>query len=125
MRNINFYIIKRRKQFDISRLYDLAISKYMRDNKISQEKNIIIEMNMQVRTKKPEYSYENEWRIIIEKTHVRNRKHYFPFTCAIYAGFSITEQNLIKLKAIASKLNVPIYLQKLNDSKSDYIYTKY
>jgi len=123
--NLQPMIYKKRKQFDISKLFDLAISKYMRDKKINQEKNIIIEMNMQVRTKKPDYSYENEWRIIIEKSHMRNRKHYFPFACAIYAGFSITEQNLAKLKEIAHKLSVPIYLQELSDSKSEYIYTKY
>jgi len=117
-------IYKRRKQFDISKLYDFAISKYLRDKKISEEKNIVLEMNIQVRTKKPEYSYENEWRIMIEKIHMKNRKHFFPFACAIYAGLSITEQNVIKLKEIALKLNIPVYLQKLNDSKSEYVYTK-
>ena len=122
--NLQPVIYKKRKQFDISKLYNLAFSKYMRDKKISQEKNVIIEMNMQVRTKKPEYSYEKEWRFIIEKTHVRDRKHYFPFASAIYAGCEIIEQDLINLKTIAHKLQIPIYLQKFNDSRSEYIYIK-
>lgn len=122
--NLHPMLYKKRKQLEIDSLLELALNKYMKRKDLSKEKQINVEMHMHIHTKKSKYNYESEWRIIIDKQQISNRKHVFPFTHVIYAGLNIAEENLEKLRMLSAKLKVPLYKQELNRTKSDFTYEK-
>lgn len=65
-------------------------------------------------TKDEIWSYENEWRIIIQKANEQNIK--VPIT-AIYLGAKINQKNKTKVLKIAKKNNIPVKQMKLDRGK--------
>ena len=54
-----------------------------------------------------------------------NSKQPFPFVNAIYVGKNIKPRNLSRLRNIARKLGVPIFMQKINRHNNGYEYEPY
>lgn len=75
---------------------------------------------MQLYYKSKDYEYEHEWRYAIKNEG--NNKQRFPFVHAIITGKDINQANLSKLYLIADKLSIPIYQQKINNSKNGFEY---
>lgn len=78
------------------------------------------DLNMQLYYKSKDYEYEHEWRFYIKNTEDSIQK--FPFVHAIYVGCNITFDNLRRIVAIAKKLHVPVYQQKLNNARNGFSY---
>jgi hypothetical protein len=66
-------------------------------------------------TKDSEWSYENEWRIFIDKSAPSDLK--MPRISCIYLGVSISEENRKKILDIANKNNIPVKQMKIDRGK--------
>ncbi|MBQ6752320.1 MAG: DUF2971 domain-containing protein [Clostridia bacterium] len=70
-------------------------------------------------TKDEIWQYENEWRIIIQKSNEPNIE--VPIT-AIYIGARINPKNKAKILKIAKKNNIPVKQMKLDRGKYDLLF---
>ncbi|TDS25586.1 Protein of unknown function (DUF2971) [Halanaerobium congolense] len=69
--------------------------------------------------KSTNWSYENEWRIIIEGDicDYFDNKIPFPYIKKIYLGCNMNKKNIDALIEIGKKLNVEVVMLKMNNSK--------
>ena len=63
-------------------------------------------------TKDSAWSYENEWRIFIDRKHSADLK--MPQISCIYLGAAITEENRNKILAIAKEKRIPVKQMKVD-----------
>lgn len=112
---------KRIPYFDIVPFIDIAMRNYFfHEDSFENDPFLFTALNMQMFYKNKDYESEHEWRFSIQNK--QNNKQPFPFVSAIYVGKDIKPRNLIRLKSIAKKLEVPVYKQEFNRSKNGYDY---
>ena len=110
--------------FDIVPFLDIAMSDCLcEENTILNNAELMTKLNMQMYYKAKEYESEHEWRFSIKNEN--NSKQPFPFVNAIYVGKNIKPRNLSRLRNIARKLGVPIFMQKINRHNNGYEYEPY
>ena len=68
-------------------------------------------------TKDSEWSYENEWRILINSTETSEVK--MPRISCVYLGASITEENRNKILDIARRKHIPVKQMKVDRGEYD------
>ena len=109
--------------FNIIPFVDGAFRQYIcKDESWKNDPELYADLNMQLYYKSKDYEYEHEWRFSIK--NAGNSKQRFPFIHAIYVGYNIAPNNLMRLHTIAKKLHVPIYQQRINNSKNGFNYIK-
>ena len=69
--------------------------------------------------KSAKWSYEKEWRIIVDGDICEyfDNKIYFPYIKKIFLGCKMSTHNIDSLIEIAEELNVEVLLMKMNDKK--------
>jgi hypothetical protein len=113
----------KRKEADISKVLDLALNQFLGDVKLEKIKEINVELGIQIRNKEPKYNGEDEWRLFLDRKKTNSPVHKFPFTKAVYAGADIKEADQDRLMAICKNKGYSLYKQKLNMTKSEYLYS--
>lgn len=93
-----------------------------KDETWKEDPELNADLNMQFYYKSKDYEYEHEWRFSIK--NIGNSKQRFPFIHAIYVGYKISPNDLIRLHTIAKKLHVPIYQQRINNARNGFSYIK-
>ena len=81
----------------------------------------VAQLYRQLIYKRYEYNFEEEWRIVLDEREPR--KVDFPFASAVYAGFRISDDNLLKLQEICTGKGIPLYKQTMNSYASRIQYT--
>lgn len=97
--------------------YHFNKSLYGREYDIKRD---LVLLNKQLLYKKYDYSYEEEWRIILNEKSARQVS--FPLVSAVYAGYKISDTNLKKLKIICKKKGIPLYKQNINMYTNKFSY---
>lgn len=82
------------------------------DNSPENISEATAELMLGVLTKDSDWSYENEWRILIKASQEADVKMP-PITC-IYLGAGISECNRVKILKIANKLHIPVKQMKVD-----------
>ncbi len=112
---------KRRPIYDLAPVFDGVMRERIFPGlDESWKKPLLLNLNMQLYYKRDTYSFEREWRFLMDD--IGENKQSFPFVYAIYAGKDIKPHNLQRLCNIAEKLNVPVYQQTPNKAKNGYDY---
>lgn len=105
---------QKNKDIDISELVRIAIRKQIKTRDMNAEYAYGIEIGKQVMTKRPKYSIEDEWRLVLLKKEQKQQAFKFPFTKSIYLGTKISEPNRNILIDIANKKQIYIYQRVVN-----------
>lgn len=105
---------KGRIPFNIDPFFRLAVKQFLLNESPTTEERLPLEIDImkQLLRKEAKYSYENEWRLIIESSEAKTL--LFPFIGAIYLGKDMAPHNEARLLTIAKRLEVPIYKQKMS-----------
>lgn len=116
-------VIYKRKRpiYDLVPVFDGVMKEHIYPNYADDWKKFLaVDMNMQLYYKRDTYSFEREWRFVMDNKG--QSKQYFPFVSALYAGKDIKTGNLRRLCSIARKLKVPVYKQVLNRTNNGFEY---
>ena len=111
---------KRIPDFDWTPIIKKLIVEKLLKKEYEEIKDTLLALNMYIFYKNKDYESEREWRMVIARSEKNN--YFFPFVNAIYAGKDIKKSNLQRLKKIAKKLNVPLYIQTINKMNNGYVY---
>ncbi len=111
-----------KEEFNISpflkRVLNCGVFKINEEGQISKEEQL--EMNLQLFTKNPTWSWQKEWRMFL--SFKNNNKQRFPFISKVILGSKIELQLKNKVILICQNKKIPVYQMRLDESKSTYIY---
>lgn len=113
-------IYSRRLEIDIKNLFEITFLKMNNNLNKEQEQNLEKDIIISLITKKEEYSFEHEWRLLIEKNNMKSNKLHFPFVSAIYLGDMIEDEKINKLVEISKKKKIKVYQRIFNEFLSQY-----
>ncbi len=112
------------EETDLSTLVELSISKQLGTSNKAIENRFIKNILISLLTKHPDYSHEDEWRLIIETELMNSNKFKFPFLSAIYMGTQITSPNKKILIQIAKEKKIKLYQREINPLENKYEFLK-
>jgi hypothetical protein len=93
--------------------------------KLNKRNDIIETLYKAYITKSTEWSYENEWRLIVDEkvSDYYANKIPFPYIKRIYLGCRMDKHHIKELMDIAKEINVEIGFMKMESHKFDLNYT--
>lgn len=97
---------------DLRNLFEVFFQKNTYNKPFGRTSNLIYDMALRLLMKSSDYLKEEEWRFVAGD--LEDQRVIFSFVSAVYAGYKISEENLLKLKAICNRKSIPIYMQEFD-----------
>lgn len=108
------------KKIEYTEIIKIGIQNHLKEEDPVSNNKFMTDVLSAMLTKNSRYSFEDEWRLIVDKKMVKNNEYPFPFASAIYLGINVTEDNKNKILEITREKNIKVYQRKINHFNNGY-----
>lgn len=113
-----------RLEIDIKSLFELAFLKMDKQSNLNLEEKLENDIIISIITKKEEYSFEKEWRLLVDKNNLKDNILPFEFVSAIYLGDEIKTDWKNELIELSKRKRIKLFQRKFNEYNNQYEYEK-
>lgn len=113
---------KKRPLFDYTDLVQRIVQSDMdlQESNINNIDEFLYQYYRSITAKVYDYRAEQEWRLIMERKNLG--KYSFPYASKLYIGKNMSDENILHVRHISKKLDVPVFAQTLSPDGNTFIY---